>query len=250
MVDRDRSAVDVIADAVVARLGQASGDELLRFLTDRELAQATGLSAAKVRRAFAANAGSERLDRARLLLAAVERVMDHADEMHRGNGEQWLAAARRLRQGEGLAVLAEAMLADAWQFVPVGDEAVDSTMRVWCLALAVADGGDRTSREIARQLRRELERYGVHYDAAYQAMLEASGRRLACGVELSQLQLAVFAVIDQAVDAGRVGMPPDPSKVLDSVLRIWWAFTTRVDEEDRDPTAEILADIDRTCSPE
>lgn len=110
---------------------------------------------------------------------------------------------------------------------------------------ALADGSDQASREIARQLRHEFERNGTQYDAVCEALLEVTDRRLARGVELGQLRQVLFAVIDHAVDAGQIGVSPDPAVVLDSVLRIWRAFTR---PRDRDPTAETAAEVERSCA--
>lgn len=243
--DRSAEPFALLTTAVLDRLGQMTADELLRFITDRDLQQETGVSAGTVRRAFAREPGSERIDRGRILVAVVEQILDETDDVHRENAARWLDAARQLDEGAGPEALLAAVADDIGSFTPAHDPELDRRERGFLLALAMADGDDAPGRTVAQLLRRHFERYDDQYGAAYRAILAATDRRLADGIELRQLQHAVYAVLSYFNDMARIGIHVPPEDVLEVLLPVWSSFTRRAGDPrpDPNPADEVLDGI-------
>lgn len=124
--NRPTDQAAAIVAAVVQRIGDASSGDLLRFLTDRAIAEPAGTSAAAVRRTFSRGGGSEKMNRARMLSEALRYVVDRYDETCRENSAGYIELANALRAGAGIDAVFSAMAADVDDFVPASDPEVNA----------------------------------------------------------------------------------------------------------------------------
>lgn len=241
--DRLRDVREQLIDAVLDQAREAPPGEFLRAVTDRELARAVGVSAGTVRRTFARTPGSEQFGRDLIFVAIVERALADLDAAHRENAARWIAAARRYAAGDGMAAVVEAVGDDLGSFIPAGDARIDARERVYRLAMAVADGDDPASREVALLLRHHTEQHRARYHEAYTAVLHALGLRLADGVHLDHLIDVVSAVLSMLADRARVGILVAPDEVVRLFGRAVAGFLRPVGAPgpDHDPLMTLLS---------
>lgn len=241
--DRLKDVRERLIDAVLEQVRDAPPDDFLRAITDRELARATGVSAGTVRRTFARTPGSEQFGRDLIFVAILERALADLDAAHRENAARWVAAARRIAAGDGAAAVTEAISADLGSFIPAGDARIDARERVYRLAMAVADGDDPTSREIALMLRRHAEQHRARYREAYGAALDALGLRLADGVELDAVIDLVHALLSMLAERARVGILVSPDEVARLFGRSVAGLLRPVSDPgpDQDPLTALLS---------
>lgn len=242
-VDRSNDVRERLIDAVLDQARNATPGEFLRAVTDRELARAVNVSAGTVRRTFARTPGSEQFGRDLIFVAIVERVLEDLDAAHRANAARWVEAARRYAAaGGGTASVVETLGDVLGSFIPAGDERIDARERVYRLAMAVADGDDPASRQIALLLRRYAEQHRARYRDAYRAMMDALGLRLADGVELDDLFDVMDATLSLLFDRARIGILVAPDEVLRLSARAAAGFVRPADEPgpDHDPVTALF----------
>jgi DNA-binding transcriptional regulator YhcF (GntR family) len=228
--DHSDTVYERLIDAVLDQIRDAAPGELLRSVTDRELARKVGVSAGTVRRTFARTPGTEQLGRDRIFVAVVERVLADLDAAHQATAARWTETARHYAAGGGTASVVDTVGEVLGRFIPTGDARIDARERVYRLAMAVADGDDPVSREIALLLRRHLEYRHDCYREAYRAMMDALGVRLADGVELDEFIDALDATMSMLVERARIGILVEPEEALRLLTRAVSSFVRPADD--------------------
>lgn len=201
---------EALSEAVFVLLAGAGGADLLRFMTDRDVAVAAGLSAARVRRAFTRRPGTEQLDRAHMLNVAVERALDVTDAQHAACAARWRWASGKPRDRSGQRVAST--LVDVCSCVEPSAEA-----KVASLAAALA-GDDPELRELLRYAGRRRD---AHYRAAVAEMLgELSGAR-PNEADVDMLGLVAATVATRITEHAHVHVEADSSAMRAALARLW-----------------------------
>ncbi|MGK2936287.1 MAG: hypothetical protein ACSLFR_00550 [Solirubrobacteraceae bacterium] len=210
------SADDPLGEAIVVMLAKAGAADLLRFMTDREIAVTASVSAARVRRAFSRRPGTEQLDRRQMLEVAVVKALDELDVVHADRASRWRRAAR---QGQGRpsgSQVANALL----DVSSMGGER--DLAKIVGLALALAHADDTVRDLLSYASRRRT----AHYRAAVCDLL-SNGR---CDTprkgDVEALALLATLIGTHIAEPQRIGLELERRVVVEAFARAWDAVVT------------------------
>lgn len=238
--DRRSGLRAAILEAALEDIGDCDLDDLLKCLTPARLARDRAFSPSTIRYHF--GRGPSRFDREALAAALVElltaRLTDHARSAAAG----YTQALDAVRGGADGSVVEAALARDLEPFVP-GPSGAQATAnaRLYLLAVAMCD----SSGHLTSQLRTMREEVLDSYDRVYATFLQAAGRRMAAGTTLRDLTVAINALLEGLTVLGRQHAGMHQSGVVDTVVRILWAFTVGEEEAgaDDNPVQALLASL-------
>lgn len=178
-------------------------------------------SAKTIAGAFSAGEGGG-FDRVAVIETMLARTIADLTSTARQAAERYLQAADTVRRGGGPEAFVAAAARDARDHEPAGDELVDGCARLVQLCVAISDDEPRPT----RQLRQLLREHGEVYEDVHTGYLDLFNRRLADGVSLEQLHLAIHAYLRGVHVYSPCGHRIDDNLVTETPIRLYWSHTT------------------------
>jgi AcrR family transcriptional regulator len=235
------SARDAIATAALGLIGEADAGDLLRALTPERLAHESGRSASTVRYHFGGEddggAGTYAFQRRDLALAVLGAALEERVAASASSTDAYHEAAAGLAGRADLGELLAAIGENLTPFIPgpSGEDAA-ARERVHHIGLAICD----TDAAAARLLREARARQVAVFLPVYRAILQATGREMAPGRTLEELDDAIFTLLDGHLLRLRFDPGAPGDAVNAGVIAIFATFTRATGGEAFDAAAEIL----------
>lgn len=234
-----------VAQAAIRILRREARDEILGLLTLDALRDemkddrsTEPVPAPRTMRTHFSTAGD--FDRTKVLIAALDEISARIRAVSEANTRGYLQAAETVTVGEGIGSFYAALGNDLGEFEmdALDEEGIEREF-IYYLASAVGPFDSA----IQRQMTAAAEINRTIYTKAYIGFLEVLNRKLATGVEMMQVIVAVSGYLEGIALYERQGIPIRRETVVDTILRIFWSHSTPLLADERLPVEELFASI-------